>query len=215
MKNAGVSVRNVSCDHCDLKVLHKCLCSSPSTLETEGDDTTGSVRHILLSSFVVFIAGKTGIGNPRHFVIAAKVFGDLLRVLAVSGHADSQRLNAEIEKESIHGSLDGTEISHELRGALGDESAAETEFLGVCDPMIGLIGSGEPRKLVCVRHPVEFAAVNDRAAYCGVVPVQKARFLWDSDDYRKYLDAVSKLDFQNTIHATGSPNDNCCRIFQE
>ena len=32
----------------------------------------------------------------------------------------------------------------------------------------------------------------------GVVPVQKARFLWDSDDYRKYLDAVSKLDFQNT-----------------
>ena len=32
----------------------------------------------------------------------------------------------------------------------------------------------------------------------GVVPVQKARFLWDSDDYRKYLDAVQKLDFQNS-----------------
>ena len=32
----------------------------------------------------------------------------------------------------------------------------------------------------------------------GVVPRQKARFLWDEDDYRKYLDAVSKLDFQNT-----------------
>ena len=32
----------------------------------------------------------------------------------------------------------------------------------------------------------------------GVIPVQKARFLWDADDYRKYLDAVSKLDFQNT-----------------
>lgn len=31
----------------------------------------------------------------------------------------------------------------------------------------------------------------------GVIPVQKARFLWDEDDYRKYLDAVSKLDFQN------------------
>ena len=31
----------------------------------------------------------------------------------------------------------------------------------------------------------------------GVVPVQKARFLWDADDYRKYLDAVTKLDFQN------------------
>ena len=31
----------------------------------------------------------------------------------------------------------------------------------------------------------------------GVVPRQKARFLWDEDDYRKYLDAVSKLDFQN------------------
>jgi len=32
----------------------------------------------------------------------------------------------------------------------------------------------------------------------GVVPRQKARFVWDEDDYRKYLDAVSKLDFQNT-----------------
>jgi hypothetical protein len=32
----------------------------------------------------------------------------------------------------------------------------------------------------------------------GVIPRQKARFLWDEDDYRKYLDAVSKLDFQNT-----------------
>lgn len=32
----------------------------------------------------------------------------------------------------------------------------------------------------------------------GVVPRQKARFLWDEDDYRNYLNAVSKLDFQNT-----------------
>jgi len=31
----------------------------------------------------------------------------------------------------------------------------------------------------------------------GVIPRQKARFLWDEDDYRKYLDAVRKLDFQN------------------
>ena len=31
----------------------------------------------------------------------------------------------------------------------------------------------------------------------GVVPRQKARFIWDEDDYRKYLDAVRKLDFQN------------------
>lgn len=32
----------------------------------------------------------------------------------------------------------------------------------------------------------------------GVIPRQKARFIWDEDDYRKYLDAVRKLDFQNT-----------------
>lgn len=31
----------------------------------------------------------------------------------------------------------------------------------------------------------------------GVIPCMKARFIWDSDDYRNYLDAVSKLDFQN------------------
>lgn len=35
------------------------------------------------------------------------------------------------------------------------------------------------------------------ASVRGVVPRQKARFIWDEDDYRKYLDAVSKLDFQN------------------
>lgn len=32
----------------------------------------------------------------------------------------------------------------------------------------------------------------------GIVPRQKARFIWDEDDYRKYLDALNKLDFQNT-----------------
>lgn len=32
----------------------------------------------------------------------------------------------------------------------------------------------------------------------GVVPRQKARFVWDEDDYRKYLDAVRTLDFQNS-----------------
>lgn len=31
----------------------------------------------------------------------------------------------------------------------------------------------------------------------GVIPCMKARFIWDADDYRNYLDAVSKLDFQD------------------
>lgn len=31
----------------------------------------------------------------------------------------------------------------------------------------------------------------------GVIPRQKARFHWDEDDYRKYLEAVQDLDFQN------------------
>lgn len=31
----------------------------------------------------------------------------------------------------------------------------------------------------------------------GVIPCQKARFFWDSDDYRNYLDALSKIQFQN------------------
>lgn len=31
----------------------------------------------------------------------------------------------------------------------------------------------------------------------GVIPCQKARFFWDSDDYRNYLDALSKINFQN------------------
>lgn len=31
----------------------------------------------------------------------------------------------------------------------------------------------------------------------GVVPTMKARFLWDADDYRKYLAALQDLDFQD------------------
>lgn len=31
----------------------------------------------------------------------------------------------------------------------------------------------------------------------GVIPCMKARYIWDSDDYRRYLDAVSKLQFQD------------------
>ena len=31
----------------------------------------------------------------------------------------------------------------------------------------------------------------------GVIPRQKARFHWDEDDYRKYLEAVQDIDFQN------------------
>lgn len=30
----------------------------------------------------------------------------------------------------------------------------------------------------------------------GVIPCQKARFVWDADDYRNYLDALSKINFQ-------------------
>lgn len=31
----------------------------------------------------------------------------------------------------------------------------------------------------------------------GVIPCQKARFFWDSDDYRNYLKALSEIQFQN------------------
>ena len=35
----------------------------------------------------------------------------------------------------------------------------------------------------------------------GVIPRQKARFLWDEDDYRKYLDAVNKLVFHFNLNS--------------
>ena len=90
MQDAGVSVGNVCRDHCYLEILHKCLGGRSSALESEGDDTAGSVRHILLSSLIVLVTGKSGISHPCHLVMAAEIFGDLLGVLAVPGHADSQ-----------------------------------------------------------------------------------------------------------------------------
>ena len=96
MKHAGVCICDVRSDHCHFEVLHEFFRSSASALETEGDDSAGAVRHVLMSALVVLVAGKAGIGYPGDLFMSLKELGDLLRVLTVPGHADSERLDAEI-----------------------------------------------------------------------------------------------------------------------
>lgn len=155
-------IRYMGGDHGDFEVFHEFLSSSPAAFDAEGDDAAGPVGHILLSALVIFVSGKSRVSDPGDLFVVLEELRDLKSVLAVSGHTDSEGLEAEIEEERVHGSLDRAKVSHELGRAFSDECAAHSEFLGVGDPVVGVVGGGQPRELVSVRHPVEFAAVNDR-----------------------------------------------------
>ena len=107
--------------------------------------------------------------------MSLEILGDFLGILAVSGHADGQRFDSQIEKEGVHRCLDGTEVSHELGCALRNESASEAEFLCICDPVVRVVGSGESGELVGMCHPVKFAAVDDGSADRCIVAIQVLR----------------------------------------
>ena len=171
MQNTGVRIRHMGGDHSDFEVFHELFRSSSASFDTEGDDAAGTTRHVLHGALVVLVTGKSGISDPRDLFVVLEELGNLESVFTVPGHTDCERFEAEVEEEGVHRSLDRSEVSHELRCALGDKSASHSEFLGIGDPVIGIVGSGKSRELVGMCHPVEFAAVNDRSAYRCVVSV--------------------------------------------
>ena len=171
MKDAGVGVGDMGGDHADLQVLHEGLRRCAAALDAEGNDAAGAVGHVFFGSLVVFAGGQAGIVDPGHLVMLFQEFRDLLGVFTVSGHADRQGLQAQVEIKGVHGCLDGTQVAHELGRGLGDIGARLAEALRVGDPVIGFIRGRQAGELVGMGHPVKIPAVDDAAADRRVVAV--------------------------------------------
>ena len=168
---AGAGIGNMGCDLAELKVLHKRLGRGAPTVKTEAHHTARAVRHVLLSRLVVLVALEPRIAHKAHLGMALQKAGHGQAVLAMTRHAHVQALERAVEIERRLRVLHGAQIAHELGGRLGDEGTLKAEFLGVDHAVIALVGGGEAREPVGVRHPVELAGIHDSATKIGGVPV--------------------------------------------
>ena len=75
-----------------------------------------------------------------------------------------QALEAQIQVECALRRLHRAKVSHQLRGAFRDERARVSELLGIRYAVVALVRRAEAGEFVCMRHPVELPAVDDRAA---------------------------------------------------
>ena len=151
-----------------------------SALQAERQHAARAVGQILLRRRVMLIALQAGVMHPCHLRVLAEVFGYGQRIGAVARHTQVQRLEAEVQQEGVHRRRDGTEVAHELHHRFGDVGCA-AEPLRVDDAVVGGIGGGEAGELLCVRLPVEAAAVDDSAAHRRRVAVHVLRRGVDHD----------------------------------
>ena len=75
-----------------------------------------------------------------------------------------QALEAQIQVECALRRLHRAKVPHQLRGAFRDERARVSELLGIRYAVVALVRRAEAGEFVCMRHPVELPAVDDRAA---------------------------------------------------
>ena len=155
----------------DFKIFHKFLRHSSAALHSEADDSAGSVRTVFFSKLVIFIALERRIYHPGNTLVGLQIFCHLESVFTVTRHSYVQALKSEIKQKCVLRTLNRTEITHKLSGAFGDKRALLAEFLRIGNAVIAVVGSAKPREFIRVRHPVEFARVDYRSAYCGAVSV--------------------------------------------
>ena len=153
-----------------LQRIHKFDGQLTTAFQAERDHTARAIRHILLRQFVVFVARQTAIVYPCHLVVLRKIFGYLLCIATVLRHAQMQRLQAQIQQESVLRTLNTAQVTHQLRGCLCHISAL-AESLGIGQSVIRFIRCAESRELVRMGFPIEVSAVYDAAAYTGGMPV--------------------------------------------
>ena len=94
-----------------------------------------------------------------------------LTVFTVARHTDMQTFQTQIQIECVLRRLDGAKVAHQLGGTLGNESPLQTEFFGISNAMIAVIGSGETGELLGMGKPVELTGVDNGAAHGNAVAV--------------------------------------------
>ena len=75
-----------------------------------------------------------------------------------------QRLQTQIQQEGILWCLNGTQVTHQLTGCLGDVGHL-TERFRIGQTMIGGIGLTQSRVFVGMRTPVEVTAIHNTATH--------------------------------------------------
>ena len=73
MQSAGAGVGNMDDELCQLKSVHELHCLFSAALYAEGDNAAASAGHILLCSFIILAALKTGIVDPFDLVVLFKI----------------------------------------------------------------------------------------------------------------------------------------------
>ena len=115
--SAGIS--HVGDDADEVEVVHELDGFFTASLQAEGDDTTRTIRQVLLTSFIVFIAWQTAVVHPTHLRVLFQPLCHLLGISTMLTHAEMESFQSEIEKEGVLRSRNGTEVTHELGNELG------------------------------------------------------------------------------------------------
>ena len=165
MQAAAASVGNVRFDRNDFEPFHKRFRLFSAAFDAETDNSASAARAIFLRKSVVGIAFKRRIFHPRDAGIGLQIFCDGKSVFAMASHSDVQAFKTEIENERMLRALDRAEITHKLRRAFGDKRAFFAKLGGIGYAVIAVVRGAKTGKFALVRHPIEFAAVNDCSAH--------------------------------------------------
>ena len=180
MEYTGASIGYVGDDGDEAQRVHELHGSLTVALESEGNDAAGTVGQVLLCQCVAFVARESAIVYPSNTRVVLQELGNTLGILTVTGYAQMQGLQSEVQKEGVLGSRDAAKVAHELCNELGGVGHL-AEGLRVGQAVVGIVGGGEAWELFFARRrtvgscgaigvdvgtgvPVEVAAIDDYAA---------------------------------------------------
>ena len=163
MQNAGTGIGHMRHDADEVQVVHEADCLFLRAFQSECYHAASSLRHVFLSQSIVLVRGQTCIVHPSHLGILLEPLGNLLRVLAMAGHAEVERLESEVEEEGVLRSGNASQVAHQLGYKFGGVSHL-AESLRVGQAVIGLVGCAKAGELLCVLVPIEVAAIDHYAS---------------------------------------------------
>ena len=150
MQHAGAGIGHVGHDGNHAERVHELDGGLAVALESEGNDAARAVGQVLSGQCMVLVAGQSAIVYPGHALVLRQEFGHALGVLAVTGHAQVQRLQSEVQQECVLRGWNGAEVAHQLGNEFGGVGHL-AELLGVGQSVVRLVGRGESGELVFAR----------------------------------------------------------------
>ena len=171
MQAARAGVGHVGGDLRELQALHELFGRRASASEAEAYHATGAIRHVFLRQVVILVAFEARVAYEADLRMALQEFRHGQAVLAMLRHAYMQAFQRAVQEERRLRVLHGAQVAHQLSGGFRDECALEAELFRIRYAVIAFVGRGKAGEFIGMRHPVEFAGVNNCAAKIGCVAV--------------------------------------------